>query len=221
MPGTAYRNQRHVCPAILFTLLALTSVLQAQQPWTQPPAKEYIQILEDPHRVAHLQPEEILRKLNLKPGNVVADIGSGSGLFTRLMAGKVNPGGKVYAVDIDRDLLEHVSRTASEQGITNITTVLANPDSPDLPRAVLDMALICDTLHHIAKRELYLENLRPALKPGGRLAIIDFSDGWPAGHESLKYSLAELDRWTSAAGFVLEQQYDFIPGNFFRVYKKK
>jgi ubiquinone/menaquinone biosynthesis C-methylase UbiE len=203
----------------LFPLLAAASFSAAQQPWHQPPAQEYIRILEDPHRIAHLKPQEIIKTLGLKQGDVAADVGSGSGLFTRLMAQTVKPGGKVYAVDIDKELLKHVAKTAAEQGITNITTILGEPDSPQLPRDSLDLALICDTLHHIEKRERYLENLKPAPKRSGRLAIIDFSDDWPAGHEPMRFSLENLNEWTSRAGYVLSAEYNSVPGNFFRIYR--
>jgi SAM-dependent methyltransferase len=190
-----------------------------QAVYRQPEAREYIKILEDPHRIEHLKPEEIIRNIGMKPGDIAADIGSGSGLFTRAMARTVAPGGRVYAVDIDKDLLAHVSQTALEQGIANITTVRAPEDSPALPDNSLDVALICDTLHHIAKKQTYLRNLKPCLKPGGRLVIIDFSTGWPAGHESMHFGLAELDGWTAAAGYVKVAEFDSLEGNFFRIYK--
>jgi ubiquinone/menaquinone biosynthesis C-methylase UbiE len=200
-------------------LAALSVTAFAQASYHQPEAKEYIKILEDPHRIDRLKPLEIIRKIDLQPGYVVADIGSGSGLFTLPMAQAVLPGGKVFAVDIDEDLLKHVAERASSRNITNITTVLAPEDSPSLPRVSLDVALICDTLHHIAKREVYLANLRQCLKPGGRLIIIDFSDGWPAGHESLRYSMSDLDGWTAAAGYDKVAEYNTIEGNYFRVYR--
>jgi ubiquinone/menaquinone biosynthesis C-methylase UbiE len=217
---------RHLCrriflllPAVALSLLIFP--LPAQTPPRQPPAREYIPILEDPHRIEHMKPLEIIKTLDLKPGDVVADIGSGSGLFTRPMAKTILPGGIVYAVDIDRELLDHVRKTAAEQGITNIKTVLARPDSPTLPPGRLDLALICDTLHHIERREEYLVNLRPMLKPGGRLAIIDFTDGWPANHESMRYSLQDLEKWTSSAGYVKNAEYNSIEGNFFHIYRVK
>ena len=210
---------RVLMPALV--LLATTAPLLAQKPWRQPPASEYVKILDDPHRIERMNPPEVVRTLGLKPGAIVADIGSGSGLFTRPMAQAVRPGGTVYAVDIDKELLAHVARTASEQGIHNIKTVLGENDSPTLAPASLDLALLCDTLHHIEHRATYLANLKPCLKPGGRLVIIDFSDGWPTGHESLQFTLADLDAWTTAAGYVKVAEYNFIEGNFFRIYKVK
>jgi len=203
----------------LLLALILAAHAPAQGTYHQPAAPEYIKILDDPHRIDHLKPAEIIGRIGFAPGNVAADIGSGSGLFTRLIARAVAPDGKVYAVDIDKDLLGHVAATAAKEGIKNITPVLSPEDSPALPPHCLDVALICDTLHHIAKRETYLVNLKHCLKPDGRLVIIDFSDGWPAGHEPLRFSLSDLDEWTGAAGYVKVAEYNTIEGNFFRVYR--
>jgi ubiquinone/menaquinone biosynthesis C-methylase UbiE len=198
----------------------MTWAALAQVPYRQPAAPEYIKLLEDPHRIDRLKPAEIIAKIGLAPGLIVADIGSGSGLFTRPMARAVAPGGKVYAVDIDKDLLRHVTETAAAEHISNITTILAPEDSPGLPANSLDVAVICDTLHHISKRQTYLVNLKKCLKADGRLVIIDFSDGWPAGHESLHFGISELDSWTGSAGYVKVAEYDTIEGNFFRIYRK-
>lgn len=187
----------------------------------QPPARDYIKVLEDPHRIERLKPDEVIRTLGLKSGDVVADIGSGSGLFARPIARLVAPAGKVYAVDIDRELLEHVARTALEQGIENVTTVLGNPDGPALTPASIDLAFICDTLHHIEARAAYLASVRAALRPGGRVAIIDFSTAWPSGHESMRFSIEDLEKWTVAAGFTRTAEYSTVPGNFFHVYAAK
>jgi ubiquinone/menaquinone biosynthesis C-methylase UbiE len=214
-----YHNSGNRVAIAFIALLIVTTYTPAQAPYHQPAAPEYIKILEDPHRIDHLKPAEIVEKIGFVPGNVAADIGSGSGLFTRLIARAVAPGGKVYAVDIDKDLLGHIAETAAREGITNITPVLAPEDSPSLPPRCLDVALICDTLHHIAKRQTYLVNLKSCLKADGRLVIIDFSDGWPSGHEPLRFSLAELDGWTGAAGYEKVAEYNTIEGNFFRVYR--
>jgi len=201
------------------TLSFVATLTAAQQPRRQPEARDYIKILEDPHRVERLNPPEIVRKLALKPGQTVADIGSGSGLFTRLMAQAVQPDGHAYAVDIDPDLLRYVQQTAKAAGILNITTVLAPEDTPGLRSASVDLALICDALHHIEKRPEYLANLRACIKPGGRIAIIDFTDGWPPGHESMMFTLEDLDRWTASAGYKRIAEFDTVPGNFFRIYQ--
>ncbi len=189
--------------------------------YTQPPAKEYIKILEDPHRIDRLRPEKIIAALGLKSGSVVADIGSGSGLFTRPLAKTVLPRGWVFAVDIDPQLLEHVARTSREQGIANFTTILGRQNSPGLPPQSVDLVFVCDTLHHIANRQAYLSNVKAVLKPGARLAILDFVKNWPAGHESMRFTLQDLEQWIAAAGFVKTGEYSFVPDNFFHIYRAK
>lgn len=200
--------------------LAATAPL-AQQPYKQPAAKDYIKILEDPHRIERLKVPEVIQTLGLKAGDVVADIGSGSGLFTRPMAQAVQPGGQVYAVDVDPELLDYVTRTAAEQHLANIKTVLGENDSPRLSNGSVDLVFICDTLHHIANRQTYLANVKNCLKPGGRVVIIDFSTGWPNGHDSMRFGLDDLEKWTSAVGYAKITEFNTIPGNFFHVYKLK
>lgn len=216
--NSARLTTRFFAGAAVALFLLGTCALRAQ--YQQPKASEYVKILEDPHRIDRLRPPEIVRMIGFKPGEVAADIGSGSGLFTRLIARAVDPGGWVFAVDVDSELLAHVARTAAAERISNITTVLAPPDTPSLPPASLDVVLICDTLHHIEKRQAYLQNLRGCLKPGGRLVIIDFSTGWPAGHEPLRFSIADLAGWIRSAGYVKEKEFDEIEGNFFHVYRR-
>jgi ubiquinone/menaquinone biosynthesis C-methylase UbiE len=148
----------------------------------------------------------------------VADIGSGSGLFTRPLARAVAPGGVVYAVDIDEGLLKIVARSASEQNLKNIRTVHATASDPRLPEPV-DLAFICDTLHHIEGPASYLKTLRKYLEPGGRVAVIDFGEQWPQGHEQFKYTTAQLDEWMKEAGFSRTAEHGFLDNSFFVIYR--
>jgi len=104
---------------VLGLLTIMSSVAPAQAPYRQPAAPDYIKLLEDPHRIDRLKPVEIIEKIGLAPGNIVADIGSGSGLFTRPMARAVAPGGRVFAVD--KDLLRHVAETAAQEHISSLS----------------------------------------------------------------------------------------------------
>jgi ubiquinone/menaquinone biosynthesis C-methylase UbiE len=200
-------------------LAASPRISWAGAQYRQPAPKEYISILEDPHRIGRLNPDRIIKTLDLKANHVVADIGSGSGLFTRPLAKKVEARGWVYAVDIDAELLQHVGKTADEQGLENITTVLGKKDSPGLPAHSLDLVFLCDTLHHIENPPAYLSGLRRVLKPGARLALIDFAKNWPPRHESMRFSAEDLQKWTSSAGLEQISQHHFIDDNFFHIYK--
>jgi len=180
-------------------------------------AEDYIKLLETERRIEGLQVERVIESLALKPGAKVADLGSGSGLFTRPLARKVGSRGRVYAVDIDPKLLDHVARTSAAAGLTNVTTVLGEFADPKVPEKV-ELLTIIDTLHHIERPQEYVKGLRKYLRKNGRVAIIDFTK-WPAGHESMVYQLSDLDQWMTEAGFRRAGQFDFLEGNFFVVYK--
>jgi ubiquinone/menaquinone biosynthesis C-methylase UbiE len=204
-------NRATVCAAV-FAAMAVAGASQQRSP------EEYAKFLEGAERVARMQVPKVVAALDLKPGMAVADIGSGSGLFTRPIAKAIAPGGVAYAVDIDAALLKIVARSASEQQVPNIRIVLAEPADPKLPEPV-DVAFICDTLHHIEQQGTYLRTLRKYLKPGGRVAVIDFSEDWPQGHESMRYARDQLEGWLEAAGFVRNAEHAWLENSFFLVYR--
>ncbi|NBO63787.1 MAG: methyltransferase domain-containing protein [Acidobacteria bacterium] len=181
-------------------------------------AEDYIKLLETERRVESLQVERVIESLELKPGMRVADLGSGSGLFTRPLAKKVGSAGLIYAVDVDAKLLEHVAKTSGAAGLGNVITVLGEFADPKVPEPV-DLITIIDTLHHIERAPDYVKGLRKYLRQNGRVAIIDFSKNWPAGHESMVYQLSDLDKWMGEAGFKRAGKFDFLEGNFFVIYK--
>jgi ubiquinone/menaquinone biosynthesis C-methylase UbiE len=104
----------------------------------------------------------------------VADVGAGTGLFTRLFASEVGDKGKVYAVDIASSFLDHIGKTCKEAGITNVQTVLCTDRSVELPPASVDLVFICDVYHHFEFPYRTLDTIHKALKPGGQLVVIDF-----------------------------------------------
>jgi arsenite methyltransferase len=199
--------------ACLFLVMFAAAV--AAQPRN---AEEYARTLEGAERVSRLQVDRVIADLELKRGDRVADIGAGSGLFTRRMAQAVAPDGVAFAVDIDRGLLEIVARTAGEQHIGNVKTIAASPDDPALPEAV-DLALICDTLHHISHPKAYLATLKRYIKPGGRVAIIDYASQWPPAHETMRYELGDLRTWMREAGFVEVAQHGYLAHTFYVIWR--
>jgi ubiquinone/menaquinone biosynthesis C-methylase UbiE len=191
--------------------------LVAAAAYQQRTPEEYAKFLEGAERVARMQVPRVVAALQLMPGMKVADIGSGSGLFTRPIANAIAPTGVAYAVDIDPALLKIVERTAGEQHIVNIRIVQAAAADPKLPEPV-DLAFVCDTLHHIQQPEAYLQTLKKYLTPEGRIAVIDFSDTWPQGHESMRYSLQQLEGWMKAAGMVKVTEFPWLDNSFFVIY---
>jgi len=212
--------------SLLITLLTLPLLFawaqQPQQPQGQSrggrSADEYIKLLESERRIGGLQVDKVIEALKVKADDRVCDLGAGSGLFTRPMARRAHGKGVVYAVDIDPELLKHVERTAQEQKLSNIKPILASETDPKLPEPV-DLIAIIDTLHHIGNQAAYLKGLKKYLKPGGRVAVIDFSRDWPAGHEKMIYTVNDLDGWMAGAGFKRVEQHDFLDNNFFVVYR--
>lgn len=199
-----------VLPAFLLLFPALAQ--QRRNP------QEYIKCLESPERVKRLQVEQVIQLLQVSPGQRIADLGSGSGLFTRPLAKVVGERGMVYAVDVDPALLEHVRETAAAEALQNVSTILAAESDPQIPEPV-DLIFICDTLHHIGGPAAYVKGLRRYLRPGGRIAVIDFNEKWPEGHENMKYTAEQLDEWMTAAGFSKTGGYGFLENAFFVVYQ--
>lgn len=198
---------------LLFLLAAACAVAQVKHQHHPPrSADEYAKVLEDPSRDAWQKPHEVIMALKLKPTEVIADIGAGSGYFTRRFA---HHAAKVYAVDISADLL---AKTKGEK----IETVLATPDDPKLPAASVDTIFICDVLHHIENREAYYNKLASALKPGGRIVNIDFHKrDLPVGPPvSMKISEDEVRKEFAAAGFKQSAKHTFLPHQYFLEFRK-
>ncbi len=190
-------------------------------------ADEWVTTLEGPQRVASLKMDQVISKLNLKSGMVVADIGAGSGLFSRSLAKAVAPAGKVYAVDIQQDLLDYIDKRDKEENIRNVQTVLGEFNDPKLPVRNVDLAFINDVLHHIQNRATYLKALGSYLKPSGRVAIIEMDKNDPntphKNQPELLLSREQIFQWMSDAGFTLAQEHaDLFPGTkWFLVFKRK
>lgn len=163
--------------------------------------EEWLKTLDSQNRVARLKVDEAVSRLGLAPGAVVADIGAGSGVFTLPLARAV-PQGRVYAVDIDRGLVDYIARKAEEARAANVRPVLGAFTDPQLPARDVDLAFIFDVLHHIEDRATYLRSLASYLRPGGRIAVIDFHPelGPHKNDPKLQVNRDQTREWMAAAG---------------------
>ncbi len=183
----------------------------------QLPAKQYIDRMNAAER--DLKVDEVIAKLKLKPGDIVADIGSGSGSFTVPFAKAVAPNGIVYAVDIDKDMLSYVADRGKKEGVTNIKTVLGEFDDPKLPVKDVDVAFFHRVLHMIEHRQLYLNNTVPYLKKDGRVVIIDKNpEDSPDSWMWLKQT--DVDTWMAALSFYPAEHFSVFDDRYFVSYQR-
>lgn len=212
------RPTQRLCLALPFIALAalLPRVADAQEKSLSPGInKPYEGIkIDDALKRFEGESREIFRKRNeiaaacgVKPGMCVADVGAGTGLFTRLFSPLVGPQGKVMAVDITPQFVEYVEETCKKDGLRNVTGVLCKADSVELDTASVDLAFVCDTYHHFEFPQKMLGSIHRALKPGGRLVIVDFKVGeGKEGEFARKHVRAaqpQVVREAAAAGFQL------------------
>ena len=136
--------------------------------------KSYIGALENPKRDLYQKPQQVIAALGIKPGEVIADIGAGSGYFTFRLAHHVGDKGKIYAVDVSPDMILHLNRRIRELKARNVVSILADADDPLLPEASIDRFFFSDSWHHIDAQANYLSLIKRMLKPGGEIVMIDF-----------------------------------------------
>jgi ubiquinone/menaquinone biosynthesis C-methylase UbiE len=186
------------------------------------PAEEWIKTLEAPARVERLRIGEVIAALKLQPGLVVADLGAGTGLFSLPLASAVAPTGRVYAVDIDQGLLDHVSRKTGEQGVKNVRTILGAFTDPQLPAADVDVAFFHDVFHHIQDRAAYVKSLSRYLKPSARIVVVDYRPGF-GGHQedpALQVTEAQAAALFAQIGFKPVQSISLLEDKWFVVYTR-
>jgi cyclopropane fatty-acyl-phospholipid synthase-like methyltransferase len=183
-------------------------------------AEKWAKEFENPERDAWQKPEEVLNALHLDPASIVADIGAGTGYFSMRIAKRI-PEGKVFAADIEPDMVHYLGQRAEREHLTNVTPVQASADAANLPEPA-GLILVVDTYHHIGYRTQYFARLKSSLLPGGRLAIVDFRadspNGPPIQHRIAPEKVAEeLD----AAGYSLVETHRFLPRQYFLVFQKR
>jgi len=175
-------------------------------------------VFEDPQGDEWQKPHEVIQALKLKPDAVIADIGSGTGYFSARFAHMV-PKGRVYGLDTEPDMVKYLADRAKREGLSNVTAVQARPGDPRLPEKA-DVVVLVDVYHHVENREQYFRRLQASLKPGGRLAVIDFRMDSPvgpppAGRVAPEQVKAELQR----AGYRLTEEHGFLPNQYFLVFQ--
>jgi ubiquinone/menaquinone biosynthesis C-methylase UbiE len=169
--------------------------------------------LERPEREAEEEPSRAIEALDLRAGMTVADIGAGSGYYAVRMARKVGADGKVYATDIQVGMLSLIQRRAKQEQLQNIVPVLGAVDDPRLPPASLDLALMVDVYHELSSPQAFVRRLREALKPDGRLVLIEFRKEDPRVpiREEHKMSVEQVRQELTADGYTVDKVLDILP----------
>jgi arsenite methyltransferase len=164
-------------------------------------------------------PERVIEELAIAPGSRVADVGAGGGYFSFRLADAVGPGGRLFAVDVDEDMTDHLDERVEADGAANVTVVRGRFDDPLLPDGEIDLVFTSNTYHHIQDRVAYFARLRQDLAPGGRVAILELNDhswfprtfGHYTGHDVILREMTE-------AGYSLDRQLDFIDRQSFSIF---
>jgi SAM-dependent methyltransferase len=208
--------------ALLLALLLGAGLTSAQTPHTHQHsfgnAQHWAQVFDDPARDAWQKPHEVIQALALPADARVADLGAGTGYFSARLAHMLT-GGVVYAADLEPDMVRYLGDRAQREGLKNLVPVQSAADDARLPEKV-DVVLLVDVYHHIEHRRDYFSRLRDSLRPGGRVAIIDFRLDSPEGPpRAARIPPAQVETEMKAAGFVPAGAHDFLPRQYFLVFR--
>jgi SAM-dependent methyltransferase len=212
-------------------LLALCAVAAAQGQGRHPlSGREYARPmgtagaawLDRPEREAEERPSRALDIIGITAGMVVADVGAGSGYFTGRLARLVGSRGRVYATDIQQGMLDLLQQRLARERLTNVTLVLGDPADPRLPLAALDLVLMVDVYHELGEPQTVLGHIRRALKPEGRLVLIEYKGEDPSVPilPTHKMTVAQAKLEVEAEGFVLTTADSSLPRQHVLIFKK-
>lgn len=185
--------------------------------------EHWVGVFDDPERVQWQKPAEVVAALKIPPGSTVADLGAGTGYFSRHLAAAVGEHGTVFAVDIEPRLVAYIRDRAERERTANVVPVLASADNPRLPRHAVDVVLIVDTYHHLNDRIRYLQRLARVLTPRGRVVVIDWHkrelpEGPPVEHKLAREQV--VDELT-AAGYQLAGEHQILPYQYFLSFRRR
>lgn len=164
-------------------------------------------------RIAEEQPDRMLAALDIKPGQVVADIGAGVGYHVVRISPLVGPTGKVIGEDIQPEMIELMRQNVARLGLQNVQLILGEPDDPKLPDNAVDLILMVDVYHEFANPEVMLQRFRRALKPAGRLVLVEYRGEDPNVpiRPEHKMTIQQVRAEVEPAGFAFQKTLDFLP----------
>jgi len=226
--ASAFARTRYGATGLAFVasvLLVASTYAQSQQQGGHPgrlfPPSD-LGLLDAPDRDLWQRPDQIMDAMAIADASVVADIGAGSGWFTIRLARRVGPRGLVYAEDVQKEMINAITRRVGREGLANVRPVLGQKNDPNLPAQSIDAVLMVDAYHEIENRVLVLSNLARALKPQGRIGVVDFRlDGTgpgPSPDERVSPDVVVKD--ANEAGLRLIRQEPFLPYQYFLIFGK-
>lgn len=218
---------------LLIALTLLSALATAEQnvnpginsSYSNPDVRQWRGVFERDGREIWDRRDDIIRHLRLRPGQVVADVGAGTGFFTALMAREVHPGGRVYAVDIAQNFVDASVQRARDLGLDNVVGVVNDQASVGLEPDSVDLVFISDTYHHFEYPQSTLRSIHDALRPGGEMVVIDFiripgiSSPWVLGH--VRAGEAEVTAEIEAAGFELRERLGFMQTQYYLRFRRR
>jgi ubiquinone/menaquinone biosynthesis C-methylase UbiE len=211
------------CIAVLAASLAGVASTQERRP-TPVMGVQGAPWLEREGREKEQRPDEIIRTMGLRDGSVVADLGCGTGWFARRLARAVAPSGRVYAIDIQPEMLDLMKGYLAKEQITNVVALLGTADDPKLPPGALDWVLMVDVYHELQEPKAMLARIRESLKPQGKVALIEYrAEGDSATHIRLEHRMSVeqiLKEW-APAGFHMVARHEDLPTQHFLVFEKE
>lgn len=205
--------------ALMFAASAAVTAF-AQHSRLFPPTE--LGALEGPDRDDWQQPERMMDALRIAEGSVVADLGAGGGWFTVRLARRVGPNGRVYAEDVQPQMIEAITRRVQREGLRNVVPRLGSHDDPKLPAGSVDVALMVDTYNEVEARVALLKNIARALTPDGRIGIVNFKKdgGGPGPAMDERVGADEVIRDAEAAGLRLHSRETFLRYQYFLIFER-